>query len=100
MNIPITGKCLCNLGKNKFICNKYYVTNIWFYYKMNDNERIGDDAQSYSNFNDNVVVHLDLNLKIDFTKKIFSGFVDITTKILQSNIANLYLDAKFLEIKR
>lgn len=67
---------------------------------MSDNQRIGEDAQSYANFSESVVVQLDLDLKLDFAKKIFSGFVDVTAQIKQNNVEKLYLDTKFLEIKK
>jgi aminopeptidase N len=67
---------------------------------MSDNQKIGEDAQSFANFSESVVVQLDLDLKLDFSKKIFSGFVDVTAKIKQNNGEKIYLDTKFLEIKK
>lgn len=67
---------------------------------MSDNQRIGEDAQSFANFSESVVVQLDLDLKLDFSKKIFSGFVHVTAKIKQNNGEKIYLDTKFLEIKK
>eukprot|EP01120_Amphizonella_sp_Union-15-10_P007859 TRINITY_DN270_c0_g1_i1.p1 TRINITY_DN270_c0_g1~~TRINITY_DN270_c0_g1_i1.p1 ORF type:complete len:617 (-),score=117.27 TRINITY_DN270_c0_g1_i1:104-1954(-) len=66
---------------------------------MTDKNPLGLDPHSYSNYKEARVKHLHLELRVDFKRKIFHGFVNLTVYLLEE--ANeLLLDAKALAIEK
>jgi len=61
---------------------------------------LGIDPHSYANFNQVEITHYDINLKTDFKRKIFYGYVDISAKIIDNNTEYLCLDVRSLAVER
>lgn len=57
------------------------------------------DPTSFSNFTEVTTSHIDLNLKIDFSKKIICGHADLHMKSLTSDLTQINLDILSLSIK-
>ncbi len=57
------------------------------------------DPTSFSNFTEIITHHLELNLKIDFSSRIISGYVDLHMRSLISGLAEINLDILSLSIK-
>jgi leukotriene-A4 hydrolase len=60
---------------------------------------LGDDIHSWSNWKQVVVVHADIKVTIDFTRKLFFGYVDNTISILHEGTNSLVLDTRALAIE-
>jgi len=62
--------------------------------------KLGADIHSYANFQQIRCSHLYLSLSVDFTRKIFHGYVDLDFKVLEDNVKEILLDSKNLAIER
>lgn len=60
---------------------------------------LGDDVHSYSNFLQVRTTNISLNLQVDFSRKIFYGFVDFDFEVLKDDVDSVLLDAKSLAIE-
>lgn len=60
---------------------------------------LGDDVHSYANFLQAKTTNISLNLRIDFTRKIFFGSVDIDFLAVEDNVEVILLDSKSLAIE-
>ena len=67
--------------------------------KMHSNEQFTDDPHSYSNPNEAVVKHIDLDLKVDFDSKQLSGWANLSISN-QTGGNKLVLDSRDLTVSK
>ena len=59
-----------------------------------------NDAYTYSNYDQVITTHLYLDLDVDFDKKTLSGFADLSLKWLSSDVHDVILDTRDLEVHK
>lgn len=63
-------------------------------------KKLGPDTHSYSNYHDVIATHYHLQLRTDFTRKIFHGHVDITLSVKTDGASFVMFDTKALAVER
>ncbi|XP_063422027.1 leukotriene A-4 hydrolase-like isoform X1 [Mytilus trossulus] len=71
----------------------------WRYGTMTKEGLSPNDPSSHSHPEDCRLVHLDLELNVDFNKHIFSGFAHLTVEKQKDGVDTVVLDSKDLKIK-